>query len=103
MGVSLLAGRAWVWQNMAVSAPYAVAIVLDDAQRDALSAVARRPTAAFRQVMRARIVLAAAGGACNTAIAEDLRLHVDTVRTWRGRFARQGMALCIARAAHNDF
>lgn len=36
--------------------------------------------------LRARIVLAAADGATNTAIAADQRVHVDTVRKWRARF-----------------
>jgi len=52
----------------------------------------RRATAAHRQVLRARIVLAAADGATNTAIAAELRLHVDTVRKWRRRFAAEGIA-----------
>lgn len=73
-------------------APSPVRIVVDDAQRAALTALARRPTATQRQVVRARIVLAAAAGASNAAIAVDLRLHVDTARKWRGRFARLGMA-----------
>jgi hypothetical protein len=42
-------------------------------------------------VLRARIALAAADGATNAAIAADLRLHVDTVRKWRRRFAAEGM------------
>ncbi|MCY7288289.1 MAG: helix-turn-helix domain-containing protein [Cryobacterium sp.] len=37
------------------------------------------------------IVLAAADGQRNAQIARDLGLHVDTVRTWRGRFAAAGM------------
>ncbi|MEO3748758.1 IS630 family transposase [Plantactinospora sp. B5E13] len=39
--------------------------------------------------MRARIVLAAAEGASNTAIAAGQRVHVDTVRKWRVRFLRR--------------
>jgi transposase len=37
-------------------------------------------------------VLAAAAGAANATIAAHLRLHVDTVRRWRGRFAAAGVA-----------
>jgi len=38
-------------------------------------------------VLRARIVLAAADGLSNAAVAHRLRITVDTVRKWRGRFA----------------
>ena len=37
-------------------------------------------------VLPARIVLAAADGTTNTAIAQRHRVHVDTVRKWRRRF-----------------
>ncbi|UZK53315.1 IS630 family transposase [Streptomyces drozdowiczii] len=40
---------------------------------------------------RATIVLLAARGRANAKIAVDTRLHVDTVRTWRGRFAHGGV------------
>jgi len=42
-------------------------------------------------VQRAWIVLAAADGQPNAQIAAGLGLHVDTVRTWRGRFAAEGL------------
>ena len=42
-------------------------------------------------VLRARIVLAAAGNAANTAIAADQGVHVDTVRKWRCRFVKRGL------------
>jgi len=48
--------------------------------------------AEHRQVIRAKIVLAAAQGCTNAAIAADLDLHVDTVRKWRKRYARSGLA-----------
>jgi transposase len=43
-------------------------------------------------VLRARIVLAAAEGLSNAAIADRLAVTVDTVRKWRGRFAVQRLA-----------
>ncbi|MEU3370312.1 helix-turn-helix domain-containing protein [Streptomyces sp. NPDC006660] len=46
---------------------------------------------------RATIVLLAAGGRANAKIAADTRLHVDTVRTWRGRFAQGGIAVLTDR------
>ncbi|AGP52009.1 IS630 family transposase [Streptomyces rapamycinicus] len=41
--------------------------------------------------IRAQIVLHAARGRSNARIAAEIRLHVDTVRTWRGRFAHGGL------------
>jgi transposase len=40
---------------------------------------------------RAEVVLAAARGHSNARIARDTGLHLDTVRTWRGRFASGGL------------
>ncbi|SFH19280.1 intein C-terminal splicing region [Streptomyces mirabilis] len=42
--------------------------------------------------MRAHVVLHAARGRSNARIARETGLHLDTVRTWRGRFAEQGLA-----------
>ena len=39
-------------------------------------------------VIRARIVLAAAQGHTNAAIASEIGMHIDTVRKWRRRFAQ---------------
>ena len=46
---------------------------------------------AHRDQLRAQIVLAAARGRDNARIAADLRITVDTVRKWRGRFAARGL------------
>jgi transposase len=46
---------------------------------------------AHRDRLRAQIVLAAARGRDNAQIAADLRVSVDTVRKWRGRFAGRGL------------
>lgn len=43
-------------------------------------------------MVRAQIVLGAAGGADNTDIAAAVGVHVDTVRKWRSRFAAKGLA-----------
>jgi len=72
-----------------ITSPFQV--IVDDGDRAVLAALTRRATAAHRQVLRARIVLAAADGGTNTAIAAELRLHVDTVRKWRRRFTEQGL------------
>jgi transposase len=69
---------------MVVSSPFV--IILSAADEAILTARARSGRAAHRDVIRAKIVLAAAGGAANAVIAADLGLHVDTVRKWRRRF-----------------
>jgi transposase len=46
----------------------------------------------YRDKVRAQIVLLAARGWPNTRIASWLRITADTVRTWRGRFAAEGLA-----------
>lgn len=91
-GVSLTGRAHGPWQNrqMSMCSPYR--IMFTDQDRAALTALARRPTAAYRLVLRARIVLAAADGASNPAIAAAVGVHVDTARKWRRRFAEQGMA-----------
>jgi transposase len=73
----------------------AAAIVLSAADRTRLEKLAHATAVAYRLVLRAKIVLAAAGGVSNAAIAARYRVHVDTVRRWRGRFA-------AARAADPD-
>jgi transposase len=53
--------------------------------------VSRRGTAPYRMVMRARIVLLAAGGTANSAIAGRLGICEDTARKWRRRYCEQGL------------
>jgi transposase len=66
-------------------------IVLCDGQRQVLLARARQSSGEHRDVLRARIVLAAANGASNAAIARMLSICDDTVRKWRHRFCQQGI------------
>ena len=66
-------------------------IVLTDGLRRLLLARARRVSGEHRDVLRARIVLAAADGAANAAIARDLAVSEDTVRKWRRRFSENGV------------
>lgn len=42
-------------------------------------------------VVRARIVLAAAHGHTNAAIAAECGMHIDTLRKWRRRFYEHGL------------
>jgi transposase len=91
-GVSLTDRPPGRWQNRWMSMCSLYRILLTARERTALTALARRPTTAYRLVLRARIVLAAADGASNPAIAAQVGVHVDTARKWRRRFAEQGMA-----------
>jgi transposase len=67
--------------------PHPQPILLTDDERAKLDFWARRPTSAQRLAQRAKIILAAAAGQPNVAIAADLRLTLPTVRKWRSRFA----------------
>lgn len=69
----------------------AVPVMLDEETRGALQRIASSAKAQVRQALRAQIVLAAAGGAGNAAIARRLAVSVNTVRKWRGRFAERGL------------
>src|SRR4051794_41883749 len=70
----------------------AVPIALRSIERRVLTARARRARGEQRDVVRARIVLAAADGQPNAAIARRLGVTEDTVRRWRGRVAAERVA-----------
>ena len=69
----------------------AVPVTLAAAERTMLKKRACGAKTAHRDRLRAQIVLAAARGRDNARIAADLRITVDTVRKWRGRFAARGL------------
>lgn len=60
---------------------------LTQEERAQLEATARTRTAPARAVQRAKIILLAAAGRSNTAIAEEAELSRSQVVLWRGRFA----------------
>lgn len=64
-------------------------IELSDAERDRLEATARRYTSPYRDVIRAKIVLYAAAGLDNDAIAARLDTPRQIVSKWRKRFFRE--------------
>lgn len=66
-------------------------VVLAASERRRLKQLAYSRTAPYQQVVRARIVLDAAHGYSNARIAVRRQVHIDTVRTWRGRYADQGI------------
>jgi transposase-like protein len=70
---------------MSMSGP--VVVVLSEEEEAALAARARSVRSEYRDRLRAGIVLAAAAGRTNAAIAVEMGVCQDTVRKWRGRFA----------------
>jgi transposase len=81
---------------MVIASPFVV--VLTAAEEAVLRARVHAVRTEHRDRVRARIVLAAAGGASNTAIAADLQLCVDTARKWRRRFCSHRLAGLADRA-----
>jgi len=67
-------------------------IVLLPEERHMLEALARRYTAPYRDVLRAKIVLLAAEGLQNKAIAARLDTPRQIVRKWRQRYLEEGLA-----------
>ena len=66
----------------------ALEIILTEAERVELERRARRRKIAHADAMRAQIVLLAASGYANSAIARSVGATRKTVQSWRGRFAR---------------
>jgi transposase len=64
----------------------ATQLILSEQEQAALVQIAKRHRSEQQQVLRARIVLAAAQGRSNAQIARELAINVDTVRLWRDRW-----------------
>jgi putative transposase len=64
----------------------ATRVFLSDQEQEALVQITQRHRSEQQQVLRARIVLAAAQGRSNAQIARELAINVDTVRLWRDRW-----------------
>ncbi len=64
---------------------------LTPSQRVVLDKLARSGIAAHREVQRARALLMAGDGAPNTAIAAAAEVSPATVKSWRERFAEEGL------------
>jgi transposase len=78
--------------SMAMPAGRACPVTVTGAPRRILTRRARGQKTPHRDRIRAQIVLRAADRQTNTRIAAQLGITVDTVRTWRGRFAERGLA-----------
>ena len=73
-------------------AQVATAVELSDEDREELARRLRTPKTEQRFAFRARIVLAAAAGEGSSSIARREGVRVNTVSTWRMRFAAKGMS-----------
>ena len=65
-------------------------LTLSEPDRETLTRWTRRPTTAQALAQRARIVLAAADGRANDAIAAELSITPHTVGKWRRRYVERG-------------
>ena len=70
-----------------MTGPAAVEIVLSESERSELEARVRRRKIARADATRAEIILLAADGLNNCAIADETGVSRMTVLTWRKRFA----------------
>jgi transposase len=75
---------------MPVISPYQIALSAEE--ESVLMARARSVRGPYRDRLRAQIVLGAAAGGTNVAIAAQVGVHVDTARKWRRRFAAARLA-----------
>ena len=57
-----------------------------------LESLARSQSGAHREVVRAKALLMAADGVANTAIGRSLSVSPASVKSWRDRFAEEGLA-----------
>lgn len=70
----------------------APALALRDGDRDRLAAMTRSTTLPAGLVARAKVVLLAADGVGNQAIADQVGVSRPTVNVWRSRYAAHGVA-----------
>lgn len=61
-------------------------VKLNERQHEELVQITRRHRSEQQQVLRARIIVAAAQGHLNAQIARELAINVDTARLWRDRW-----------------
>jgi DNA-directed RNA polymerase specialized sigma24 family protein len=73
--------------NQTMRGPRPVSLEVTPRQQQLLEQIVRRASSPQSEATRAKIILAAASGLNNQAIADRLGLDVQTVRTWRGRWA----------------
>jgi len=67
-------------------------LAVSESEAETLRSWARAGTTEQRLAMRARIILRAAEGAANNAVARELGVSIPTVLLWRRRFKERGLA-----------
>jgi len=68
--------------------PKARVVNLSEAERQGLEKLVKRHQVGQQIALRARIVLAAAGGLKNKEIAQSYHVTLDSVRLWRNRWVK---------------
>ena len=69
----------------------AAPLTISDGQREVLETLSRSPSAAYRVVQRAQVLLLAAEGMSNSEISEVVGVSRPTVLDWRGQFEEDGL------------
>jgi len=68
--------------------PKAQVVILSEIERQGLEKLIRRHQVGQQMALRARIVLAAAGGETNEGIAQVNKVSSETARLWRNRWIK---------------
>jgi putative transposase len=68
--------------------PKAQVVILSEIERQGLEKLIRRHQVGQQMALRARIVLAAAGGETNEGIAQVNKVSSESVRLWRNRWIK---------------
>ena len=83
---------------MARTSPYEIELSAE--AREALEAIAGKYSSPYRDVVRAKVVLYAAQGWSNEAIAARIDLRRQIVSKWRKRFYEEGLPGLQERPRH---
>jgi len=77
-----------------MAGPKPIQIDLSETERQELQKLVRRHNIGQQIALRGRIILLAAAGQRNAEISKELKVTLDTVRLWRGRWSElQSIAL----------
>lgn len=96
MGRNHVPPGLWRWLNLRGVRP-SLDIVLSEEDRAVLRETAKKRTAPYREVIRAKAILMAADGARNVEIASEVKVDARTISIWRSDFRERGMKSLIDR------